>query len=381
MRFSQEALESTAEALAFLKAPEARIVYLDSRPCTRTPGERVEFKFYQADVLLQPEIRASIIRLIGLLRKREVTVWHETEVMGLSPRQNGEIWVDLVSASESKRICAQNVLVATGRTGTKWFSTVAKDLAIHLERNSVDVGVRIETQKEVFDGISHITADPKYKFSFTEGEGRTFCACIGGEVTLARLEEVSIIDGHFGRQMSQNANIAVVARVEPPSGMTGLDFGLRFARPLNRRRKPLAQPLSQFLGEKGFGRNSPKSCSIEPTLEYYARGDVGQLLESSVYRKMVEGITSLMELFPLLQAEDSLVFAPVIDRYWDRVIVDRNFETNVKGVYVVGDAAGYARGILQATWTGLAAANGILMSSRGESDEAGESYNQFVGLG
>jgi uncharacterized FAD-dependent dehydrogenase len=45
--------------------------------------------------------------------------------------------------------------------------------------------------------------------------------------------------------------------------------------------------------------------------------------------------------------------------YSSKVLVDRNFETPIKGLYAIGDGAGITRGLMQAGVSGMVVADAI----------------------
>jgi uncharacterized FAD-dependent dehydrogenase len=57
--------------------------------------------------------------------------------------------------------------------------------------------------------------------------------------------------------------------------------------------------------------------------------------------------------------KNAVLYAPVIDRFWDTPALDRHLMTGLPGLYVAGDATGLARGIVQAICGGLIAASAI----------------------
>ena len=50
---------------------------------------------------------------------------------------------------------------------------------------------------------------------------------------------------------------------------------------------------------------------------------------------------------------DNLLYGPEIKFYSNRVLIDENFETNIKGVYCIGDGGGMTRGLMMASCSGV----------------------------
>jgi hypothetical protein len=252
------------------------------------------------------------------------------------------------------------VVLATGRIGTKWLDDILLKLGVVTKKNPVDLGLRIETPKTLFERMAPITNDPKYKITLGNQEIRTFCTCIGGKITLTKLENVSTVDGHFGKRLTDNANLAIVTRITPPSEERSLDFAIKYAERFNINGKPLIQTMADFLSNKPTTQESLAKSHLKPTLSYCTPGNIYNILSNTIKKDIIDGLTILAEYYPGLLGRDNLVYAPAIDRYWDRVVVDDSFQSNIENLYVIGDAAGYARGILQALWCGFIASRKIL---------------------
>ena len=59
------------------------------------------------------------------------------------------------------------------------------------------------------------------------------------------------------------------------------------------------------------------------------------------------------------------VVGATIDRYWPRIQTNHCFETHQAGFFVIGDAAGIARGYIQSMWSAHCAAHAILKRMHG----------------
>ena len=50
---------------------------------------------------------------------------------------------------------------------------------------------------------------------------------------------------------------------------------------------------------------------------------------------------------------ENLLYAPEIKFYSNKVVIDKNFETSVKGLYSIGDGGGMTRGLMMASASGV----------------------------
>lgn len=97
-----------------------------------------------------------------------------------------------------------------------------------------------------------------------------------------------------------------------------------------------------------------------PTLKETYIGNISTHIDSKIRENILVGLEILDNIINGINSDRNLVFAPAIDRYWNRFVLDNHFMSSLENLYVIGDAAGYARGILQAAWTGVISAMGIL---------------------
>ena len=57
---------------------------------------------------------------------------------------------------------------------------------------------------------------------------------------------------------------------------------------------------------------------------------------------------------------DNLLYAPEIKFYSNKVVIDNNFETSVKGLYSIGDGGGMTRGLMMASASGVQMARNLI---------------------
>ena len=73
-----------------------------------------------------------------------------------------------------------------------------------------------------------------------------------------------------------------------------------------------------------------------------------------------EMIRALDKVTPGIASDETLLYGVEVKFYSNRVVVDQDFETSIKGLRAIGDGAGVTRGLQQASANGLSAAESIL---------------------
>ena len=73
-----------------------------------------------------------------------------------------------------------------------------------------------------------------------------------------------------------------------------------------------------------------------------------------------EMIQALDKVTPGLASDETLLYGVEVKFYSNKVIVNKDFETSIKGLRAIGDGAGVTRGLQQASANGLCVARSII---------------------
>jgi len=272
---------------------------------------------------------------------------------------------EFVLKNSQKDITARYIIAAPGRPGAYWLRKEAEELGIKYRYGPIDVGVRLEFPAEIYQDIQRIMYDAKFRmFSPTHDDlVRTFCANPGGFVSVENYGDFILVNGHAAKKKkSQNTNLALLSRIEltdPVEDTT--TYGRAIAQLANTIGG--GKPLLQRLKDLKIGRRSTwerlSHSSITPTLKNATPGDISMALPKRIVTNILEAIEKINNLFPGINSENTLIYAPEIKFYDTKYEISPYMETNVKNFYVAGDASGYARGIVYSAVTGMLAAKNI----------------------
>ncbi len=80
-----------------------------------------------------------------------------------------------------------------------------------------------------------------------------------------------------------------------------------------------------------------------------------------------EMLQALDKVTPGIAADETLLYGVEVKFYSNQVVVGKDFQTNVAGLYAIGDGAGVTRGLQQASANGLSVARSIL-KARGQAN-------------
>ena len=83
------------------------------------------------------------------------------------------------------------------------------------------------------------------------------------------------------------------------------------------------------------------------------------MLPQRYLTSIVEALRAFDKLAPGLYSKNTLLYGVEVKFYSSKVEVKPNFETQVQGLYAIGDGAGITRGLMQASVTGVVVARDI----------------------
>jgi len=239
-----------------------------------------------------------------------------------------------------------DLVLATGRSGSKWISSICEKFDIDLKRNRVDIGVRVELPAEIFKHITDDVYESKivYKTDKYNDMVRTFCMNPYGEVVAENTNGIVTVNGHSYADPSlrtENTNFALLVSnqfTEPFKDSN--EYGESIARLSNMLGGGV---LLQRFGDLVKGRRSSarrmEKCFTRPTLKATA-GDLSLVIPKRQLDNIIEMIYALDKIAPGTANEDTLLYGVEVKFYNSRVHVDHNLETKVKGLYALGDGSG-----------------------------------------
>jgi len=256
------------------------------------------------------------------------------------------------------------LIAAPGRSGASWMKKEAEALNLKTTASPVDIGVRVELPAIVLKEITDTTYESKlihYSKTFDD-KVRTFCMNPYGEVVTEKNAGIITVNGHsYAQKKSENTNFAILvssAFTEPFDDP--IAYGLYIARLANLLG---GGAMIQRLGDLLAGRRSTKErldrCLTRPTLRDATPGDLSFVFPYRHLRSIIEMLQALDKLAPGVHSRHTLLYGVEVKFYSNRIQVSADLETGVKNLFAIGDGAGITRGLLQASTSGIVAAQAI----------------------
>jgi uncharacterized FAD-dependent dehydrogenase len=269
-----------------------------------------------------------------------------------------------VETAKGETLTAPYVIVAPGREGADWLTQLARDLALSLSINPVDIGVRVELPAHILQPLTDLLYEPKFLYfsqSFDD-RVRTFCVCPYGEVVTEWAGDVMTVNGHsYAHQRTENTNFAVLVSknfTEPFN--EPIAYGKHIARLANLLSGGI---MVQRLGDLRAGRRTTDQrlsrCITRPTLKEATPGDLNLVLPHRYIVNILEMLDALDQVAPGVALRHTLLYGVEAKFYSSRLKLTRDLETQVRNLFAAGDGAGVTRGLVQASASGLVAAREI----------------------
>ncbi|NLD19383.1 MAG: NAD(P)/FAD-dependent oxidoreductase [Clostridiales bacterium] len=265
----------------------------------------------------------------------------------------------VILTDKGERYSCKDLVLATGRSGSKWIGSICDGMGIEQKRNRVDIGVRVELPAEVFKHITDDVYESKivYKTDKYNDMVRTFCMNPYGEVVAENTNGIVTVNGHSYADpalRTENTNFALLVSnkfTEPFKDSN--EYGESIAKLSNMLGGGV---LLQRFGDLVKGRRSSArrmgKCFTRPTLQA-TPGDLSLVIPKRQLDNIIEMIYALDKIAPGTANEDTLLYGVEVKFYNSKVQVDKNLQTKVKGLYALGDGSGVTHSLSQASASGV----------------------------
>lgn len=270
-----------------------------------------------------------------------------------------------ISAEDTKTgntitIVSQSTVIAAGRKGADWLEKLCTKQGVEHVPGTVDVGVRVEVRNEIMEEVNTALYESKligYPAPF-KNKVRTFCQNPGGFVSQENYDNnLAIVNGHsYKEKKSNNTNLAILCS---HNFRVPFDQPIEYAKRIGELTNMLAngQILVQRFGDILEGKRTWQEeldrSNVRPTLPDAVAGDITSALSYRTMMNIINFIKAVDEVVPGFAATETLLYAPEIKFYSNRVKMDEDLNTNIENFYCLGDSSGWTRGLMMASVMGV----------------------------
>jgi uncharacterized FAD-dependent dehydrogenase len=224
----------------------------------------------------------------------------------------------------------------------------------------VDIGVRVELRNEVMESVNNVLYESKligYPAPF-KNKVRTFCQNPGGFVSQENYDNnLAIVNGHsYKNKKSDNTNLAILSShsFSKPFNQP-IEYGKKVAELVNMlgNGKILVQRYGDILDGKRTWEKELYQSNLRHTLVDAEAGDLTSAIPYRTMTNILNFIQAMDVVVPGFASPETLLYGPEIKFYSNRIVLDKSFETNIKGLHCLGDSSGWTRGLMMASAMGV----------------------------
>ena len=272
----------------------------------------------------------------------------------------GALLTDSLTKKKDEEVFSNKVVVATGRKGADWLKDMCVEHNINHSAGPVDIGVRVELRNEVMESVNNVLYESKligHPLPFKD-KVRTFCQNPGGFVSQENYDNnLAIVNGHSYKNLkSDNTNLAILSShnfAEPFN--EPIEYGKKVAELVNMlgNGKILVQRYGDILDGKRTWEHELYESNVKHTLPDAEAGDLTSAVPYRTMTNILNFIEAMDTVVPGFASRETLLYGPEIKFYSNKIKLDTNFETNIKGLHCLGDSSGWTRGLMMASAMGV----------------------------
>ena len=296
-----------------------------------------------------------------------------TKMIDINVKNNAVYGIKLqnVLSNNTQTIKTKVLFLCVGHSARSTFEMLLAHGA-KIEQKPFAMGVRIEQKQRDINlaqyGSEHIEGLPNADYKLVEHlpNGRsvfTFCMCPGGEVVASSSEDGEIVTNgmsEFARN-KENANSAVLVNIVPSDfesshPLAGIYYQAKYEKLAFELGGSNFNAPAESVGSFVYNSDirSDINSTYKPNLTFVK---IEKCLPSIVSDSLKQGIPLLSKKLKgfakpenLLIAIESRTSCPIT------IVRGEKFESNIAGLYPVGEGAGYAGGIMSSAQDGIKAA-------------------------
>ena len=268
--------------------------------------------------------------------------------------------VKITNGKDTKEIESKRTIISTGRRGADWLEKICAEYNIAHQPGTVDIGVRVEVRNEIMEKVNKVLYESKlvgYPKPF-KNKVRTFCQNPGGFVSQENYDDnLAVVNGHSYKDLkSNNTNLAILC---------SHNFNQPFNQPISYAQKVgeltnmlgaghiLVQRYGDILDGKRTWQKELNQANLKPTLPDAVAGDITAAMPYRSMVNIINFIAAVDHVVPGFASTETLLYSPELKFYSNRVKMDENLNTSVKGLHCLGDSSGWTRGLMMASIMGV----------------------------
>ncbi|MBQ3415382.1 MAG: FAD-binding protein [Clostridia bacterium] len=317
-------------------------------PIRHLGTEKAHELYYRLEQYIEKEVELKFETIV------EDLIIENNEIKGVRVRSSNN------KEEELEEIYSDKVVSAVGRKGAKWLEGMCKKYNIESEIGSVDIGIRYELPDKIIEKVNKYMYEGKVvaRPEPFKDKVRTFCQNPSGFVSAEVYDKgLTLVNGHsYKDKKSTNTNLAILVshNFNYPFNKP-IEYGINIAKNLNAlgNGNIVVQRLGDIHRGKRTWQEELDNNSVVPTLKTAVPGDITFALGYRTMTNILEFIRKMDKVVEGFGHPDNLLYGPEIKFYSNEIVVNKDFETNIEGLYSIGDGGGLTTGLMMASCSGV----------------------------
>ena len=274
--------------------------------------------------------------------------------------------------NNNEKLYTDTLILAIGHSARDTFNMLYKN-KLNISSKPFAIGIRIMHPQDMINksqyGNNNLLPPASYKLTHKASNGRgvySFCMCPGGFVVNASSESNMLaINGMSNHARDEEcANSAIIVTISNKDfGNNPLD-GIEYQKKLESLTYKIGNGVMPIQLYKDFKNNkiSTEFGEFKPCIKgKYTFSNLNEIFPKYIIDSLIEAIDAFDSKIrgfnrsdAILAAIESRTSSPI------RIERDENFESNIKGIYPIGEGSGYAGGITTSAIDGLKIVENLL---------------------
>ena len=315
----------------------------------------------------KPHIGTDILRNVIINMRNEMidfgcTFKYNTTLTDIKIEKNT---IKSIIVNEKEEIPCETLILALGHSAKDTYRML-NEKGINMTSKPFSIGIRIQHKQSMinesmYGKYSKYLPASSYKLTYKAKDNKgvySFCMCPGGYVVNSSSEAGNlVINGmsNYNRD-SKKANSAIIVTVDEKDYGTNLFDGMNFQEKLEQKAYKEGNSLIPTQNYIDFKNNiKSKKLLLKPEFKGgYTLSNINEILPKNICEDIIEAIEYFNKKIKGFNNDDSIISA-VESRTSSPVRILRNdkYQTNIKGIYPIGEGSGYAGGITTSAMDGI----------------------------
>ena len=122
----------------------------------------------------------------------------------------------------------------------------------------------------------------------------------------------------------------------------------------------LVQRYGDILSGKRTWQKELSMSNVRPTLPDAVAGDITAGMPYRAMLNIINFIKAVDYIVPGFAGYETLLYSPELKFYSNKIKMDKDLKTSIKGLYCLGDSSGWTRGLMMASCMGVHMARNLI---------------------